>query len=358
VGKRGDNLPAPPFPNPGGTTTGRTYHPVDNDRSNGSDSIIETRKPEGWPLGTAVSRPILCSTCHRAHGAKERASLTRRPPEGIGFCEVCHDRMPLEYHHSLVVEGTGRCSALIDPIDPVTGLRRTCELCHRAHNAGLGTQKEQDYLPLLRESSLGEKQCLVCHPRDNPTCNTDPNFRASHFIGDPTLPETYASDGSTLRRTLWPGSKTLSPYGGDKGTVMLCTSCHAFKGSAVVSGDQGRSRHLRALSGNPVEWAEDDGTYLCTGCHKENPGTGTGEKGRTHPLLGALVERLGHVPLAPATATVNGHINCDSCHRPHEAATAGSYYILESVNGPNKDPLAIHPTIDFTVLCRLCHKKY
>jgi len=358
AGKRGDDLSAPPSPNPGGTTTGRTYHPVDNDRSNGVGSIIETRKPEGWPLGTAVSRPILCSTCHRAHGAQERGFLVRRPPAGVGFCEVCHEWMSLEYHHPLVVKDAGRCAVLIEPNDPVTGLRRTCDLCHRAHNAGLGTEKEQDYLPLLRESHLDEKQCLICHPRDNPTCNPDPNFRASHFIGDPTLPETYASDGSTLRRAVWPGSGTISPYGGVKGTVMLCISCHAFKGSAVVSGDKGKSRFLRALSGNPVEWAADEGVYLCTGCHKANPGTGAAQTGRTHPLLDALVERLGHVPLVPATATFNGHVNCDSCHRPHEAATAGGYYILEAVAGTSKDPLVVHPTINFSVLCRLCHEKY
>lgn len=355
AGVRGDDQEAPPHPNPGGTETGRTYHPADNDRANGEGSIIETRKPAGWPLGAAVSSPILCSTCHRAHGATERTQLLRRPPVDQGFCEVCHERMPLQEHHPLIEKDGGGCSNQIVLKDPVTGIRRTCELCHRAHNAGLGAKLEADFVPLLREGRLSDASCLRCHPAGNPTCGNTTLSLAGHFVGDPTLSETYADSAPPYRLTPWSESKLLSLYGGEKGQVLICLSCHTFRPGAIVSGDAGKTGHLLARSGNPVEWGDDPGVYLCTGCHGVSPGTGKGEKGHTHPLMNARAESLTSPAEPPVTTTASGRVNCDSCHRPHEARTEGGYYILEKIDSPNRDPRAIHPPIDFTTLCFTCH---
>jgi predicted CXXCH cytochrome family protein len=355
VGERGDAQAAPPHPNPGGTTTGRTYHPADDDRANGVEGIVGTRNPEKWPLGTAASRPIICSTCHSAHGAAVRTLLLRRPAGGLGFCEVCHETLPLEYHHPRIEKGLGRCSAQIEMIDPVTGIRRTCELCHKAHNAGLGTGRETEYIPLLRASRLSDELCLRCHPAGNPTCGERPDYQASHFLGDPTLPETFQDLAPPYRLTPWPESKITSLYGGDKGQIMICLSCHTFRPGAVISGDDGKSRFLVARSGNSIEWADDEGVYLCTGCHGAAPGTGPGEKGHTHPLMEARMETLGRESQFPITNTLSGHINCDSCHRPHEARTGGGYYIMEIIDSPNKDPRVVHPPIDFTSVCHSCH---
>ncbi len=357
TGERGDGQKDPLRPNPGGTTTGRTYHPADNDLSNGAGSIVETRNPEGWPLGAAAGNPILCSTCHRAHGARERTSILRPPPAELGFCEVCHERLPLAYHHPLVEKGAGACADQAALNDPVTGMRRTCDYCHRAHNAGFGAEREKDYVPLLRDSLLSDDLCLRCHPADNPTCGERPEYRASHFLGDPTLSETYQDATPPLRLMPWPGSKLLSVYGGEKGQVMICLSCHAFRSGSVASGDDGKSRFLVARSGNSVEWADDEGAYLCTGCHGEAPGTGAGPKGHTHPLMTARVATLGREPAPPITATPAGHINCDSCHRAHEARTGSGYYILELVESTNKDPKAIHPAINYTSTCYSCHPR-
>ena len=57
------------------------------------------------------------------------------------------------------------------------------------------------------------------------------------------------------------------------------------------------------------------------------------------------------------TATPAGRLNCDSCHRPHEAATAGGRYILEAARGQNTDPLAIQPEVDYTPVCHGCHAR-
>ena len=356
AGERGDDQAAPPRPNPGGTKTGRTYHPTDNDQSNGTGLIIETRAPEGWPLGSGVTSPILCSTCHRAHGALERTPLLRRPPENVSFCEVCHDRMPLEYHHTALGDGTGPCAgriakSLLNPLG-----RLSCDLCHRAHNAGLGTEREREYTPLLRDKRLSDDSCLRCHPAGNPTCGVRPDYQASHFLGDPTLTETYQDTAPPYQLLPWPESTLSSSYGGDKGQVMTCLSCHSFRPGVVVSGDGGKARHLLARSGNPVEWGEDPLVYLCTGCHSVAPGTGRGAKGHTHPLMKAQIENLGHPAELPITTTPSGRLNCDSCHRPHEAKTAGGYYILEVIDSQNKDSKAIHPDIDFTEVCHACHE--
>ena len=74
--------------------------------------------------------------------------------------------------------------------------------------------------------------------------------------------------------------------------------------------------------------------------------------------MDADIARLGHDPVLPVSATPGGKMNCDSCHRPHDAQTKGGRYILEVVDGENADPLAIHPKIDFTIVCRRCHDKY
>jgi predicted CXXCH cytochrome family protein len=361
-GSRGDEKPAPPYPNPGATTTGRTYHPVDDDLANGDGRLVAIREPSAWPFGQGSPRRLVCTTCHRTHGAWERTPLLRRPTTAATFCEECHAEVP-EQHHPLAAESTGRCIERLP--GPEYGEGRGivgCELCHRAHNAGFDAEKtaarELDFVPLLRDNQLTDQLCSRCHPPDNPTCGKKPEGLASHFVGDSTLPETYGNVTPPMRRTPWPESGLPSLYGGETQKVMLCLSCHTFRKGAVVSGDAGKSRFLLARSGNNVEWAEDEGIYLCTGCHTANPGTTkneTDKKGHSHPSMAADILKLGRPPDPPTTATINGHINCDSCHRPHEAVTKGAYYILEVVASENTDPKLVHPTIDFTVICHRCH---
>lgn len=354
AGRRGDDLASPPRPNPGGTQAGRTYHPADDDEANGKERIVEIREPEGWPFGTGSPRPLLCTTCHRAHEARPETSLLRPTPGDTPFCEACHEDLLLSWHHVALDDAAGRCSEGIAATTTLPARRLTCERCHRAHNAGFGSGAEERYVPLLNEP-LDGTSCLACHPADNPTCAEDPDHRASHFLGDPTSPETYADPAPPLRTDPWPESKLPSLYAGARGQEVTCLSCHAFREGAVVSGDKGAAPHLLALSGNPVEWGDDESVYLCTGCHSANPGTGTTKKGHTHPLMSGEVGRLGRDPVAPVTATVNGRINCDSCHRPHEAETGSGYYIMEVVTSDNDDPRAVHPQIDFTVICQSCH---
>jgi predicted CXXCH cytochrome family protein len=350
-GRRGDGMAAPPYPNPGGTSTARTYHPCDDDVGEGGVAVVETRPAAGWPLGSAPSSPILCTTCHAPHDADPGTPLLRSSEAG-DFCEECHNTVFLQNHHPLEVD---RCGANI-PLPAYGGSagKMYCSTCHRAHNAGLG--KEEDlFVPLLREKWEDGEVCASCHPAGNPTCSQNPEQQASHFVGDPNLPETYADPEPPLRRDSWSESGLFSTYGGGgDGTIVTCLSCHTFKERAVVSGDDGTSGYLLARSGNLVEWGEgEEGIYLCTGCHSAAPGTKGG--GGSHPGMNADISKLLTEPQLPVTSTPNGRVNCDSCHRSHEADSRSGYYILETVEGQNTEPLTVQPSIDFSVLCGKCH---
>lgn len=352
AGTRGDERREPPHPNPGGTTTGRTYHPVDDDEANGVERFLEIREPPGWPFGGGKPGRLVCTTCHRAHGAWVETPLLRKPATAPGFCEECHETVP-DYHHQVGELSEAGCSAHVP--EPIWGDQRglLCASCHRAHNAGLDATLESDYVPLLREPALSGALCGLCHLAGNPTCGKDEKHRASHFIGDPM--EVYGDGEPPLRTDPWPESGLTSHYGEPENRGVTCYSCHSFREGALLAGGREDGAHLLARSGGPTEWAEGgESTYLCAGCHSVDPGTGQ-TKGHSHPMMNAVAEKLNRTIDPPATTTPGGKVNCDSCHRPHEAMTNSGYYILEKVEGENTDPQTAHPKIDFTVLCHLCH---
>jgi predicted CXXCH cytochrome family protein len=352
AGERGDGRLQVFRPNPGGTKTGRTYHPVDDDVANGEGRILEVTIPQGWPVGRGDPFPLLCTTCHVAHGARPATPLLREPVGAETFCESCHTNPLLLYHHPPA--GDGACVQYLPPAPEGEPPGMFCGTCHRAHNAGLGAPDEKRFVPLLRDAR-GTAACTRCHPVDNPTCGSRPEYRASHYLGDPF--KDYGDAEPPLRTDPWPESGLPSNYGESESDSrsVTCLSCHSFAKGAITSGDKGKSGHLLARSGNPVEWAEGgESTYLCAGCHSVNPGTGE-TKGHSHPMMSVDATQLGRPPTLPATLTPAAKVNCDSCHRPHEAVTRGGVYILEAVGSDNTDPRKIHPQIDFTETCRLCH---
>lgn len=296
----------------------------------------------GGHLAQGKSGPLLCVTCHAVHGDATDPpgdNLLATAPVNDGanlFCEGCHQNRVSENHHPVGAGLVGDC---------VSGKVLSCTRCHRAHNA---------FSPLLSARPDSVAACSECHPPDNPTCEPKPESRASHFIGDPTLSETYSDQNPPLRRYPWSESGLSSRYGGgEKGQAVVCLSCHTFRKGALVSGDQGQARFLLARSGNPVEPEAGD-NYLCIGCHRESWGAAA-RQGHTHPLMRPDISKYNIKPFPPTTYTPSGHLNCDSCHRPHEARTSGGYYILEAATSKNNDPRAIHPAIDFTPLCSHCH---
>ncbi len=222
-GERGDDIPTfNVFPNPGGTTGERTYHPCDDDLSNGEGDIVEVTYPEGWPVGSR-GKKIICSTCHDVHNGKPNSPVLRATTEAT-FCEECHKTLPLGHHQSGPLSNpSGRTLATnaswwfyapdsdwqngdpsiileADPAsngygitfgDPVKN-KIYCSSCHRAHNAGNGVEKKAS--PSLVIANTASQLCLLCHSKENVAFNDDDMMRASHFIGDPTLESTYAKE--------------------------------------------------------------------------------------------------------------------------------------------------------------------
>jgi predicted CXXCH cytochrome family protein len=360
-GKRGDGREALSFPNPGGTKTARTYHPCDDDQGNGEGWALKVEIPEGWPTipsdGRVEPELLSCPTCHRAHNAWGGTAILREPPPKTGFCETCHKEVP---HPHGVFEGTGDL-ACVKPATPGGGQPGApvgCWSCHRAHNAGYGL-KEESYLPLLREPANASELCYLCHPEENPTCSL-PGYEASHFLGDPTISETYGKSNPAEKTTPWPQTRLLSLYGGENGKEVVCQSCHSLKPEALVSGDNSTG-HLLAPAGREREWSIGfPDQYLCAGCHGEQPAT-VGQ-GQTHPLMltDGMLSNGGTMPLVaddPIVFTSGKKINCETCHLAHNAPVEGGYYILRIVKSSNKDAKAVHPPVRANELCRKCHRE-
>jgi len=391
-GKRGDKLGEPPFPNPGGTELPRTYHPADNDDSNGPGRIVNIVQPEGWVFGEGGE--VLCTTCHKPHNALKNSPILRPMTVAETFCEECHRTGSFDHHPSGTMPGGGLDSGKphastrsVQVPDDFLALGTTygnpkdgwlyCSSCHRAHNA-----KCQPILVIECEEGGTCDICLKCHPKFNPTWQTDDNYKSTHFLGDPTLNEVDAVDLSSgqplgtqqgyydqyppINYDTWPESGLKSVFGGTggptgEGTVITCCSCHSFGAGSITAGDADESPYLGprlapgyidsdltsgllARAGQYKEWLDSDvqlkdiggnrGTeqrvdkYLCTGCHGLTPNTHPDEKGEgfTHPMMNADGSAIS--PIRGERFTFNKHVNCESCHQAHEADSRGGFFIL------------------------------
>ena len=103
-GIRGDELAMPPYPNPGGSTGPRTYHPADDDTCNGPDRKLEITEPPGWVFGKAGE--VLCTTCHKVHGGMPNSPMLRPNVNERTFCEECHTSFP-GHHPSFNMNSKG-----------------------------------------------------------------------------------------------------------------------------------------------------------------------------------------------------------------------------------------------------------
>lgn len=427
-GMRGDSLGSPPFPNPGGTTAPRTYHPADDDLSNGSGRIVDIITPSGWVFGKGGE--ILCTTCHKTHGALKNSPILNPPVDQDTFCEECHSTQ-FSHHPSGSMGGGGSNissgkphastrQVVIPPSFP-SGITYGspassslyCSNCHRAHNANCK--------PILVTDCAENDSCSICttcHQKFNPTWQTDDNWKATHFMGDPTqsvidkvtvtgtvfgTQPGYFDQYPPMNAEVWPETGLKSINGGTDGKIITCCSCHNFGVGNITAGDADMSAYLGPLlapgyqqsdltagllarAGSYKEWLQSDvftftiggdrGTvqkstkYLCTGCHGNTPNShpNSGE-GFSHPMMDA--DGLSFDPMEPAKLTFNKHVNCESCHQAHEADSRGGFYILRLVeprisnvstvaSSAIPDPYRVmkRTDIEFAPLCQKCHIGY
>jgi len=424
-GERGDGLGQPPHPNPGGTKEPRTYHPADNDRANGEGRIVEITQPTGWKFGEGGE--VLCTTCHKPHNALKNTPILRQPVDTDTFCESCHNKA-FNHHPSggsggLSDPNSGKPHARTRQVtisgdfqggmtygSPASG-ELYCSSCHRAHNATC-----QPILTARCDQAGACGICVQCHPKFNPTWQTDDNFKSTHFMGDPTLSvmDKVTVNGSVFgtqagyndqyppeNKDVWPESHEKSIYGGN-GKEITCCSCHSFGVGGVTAGDADQSPYLGpilapgfqpgdlttgllARAGSFKEWLDSDVTrvdigggrggiekvdkYLCTGCHGLTPNTHPEAKGEglTHPMMNANGSPF--TPRDPAKLTFNKHVNCESCHSPHEADSRGGFFILRlveprfgmvsSISGiPEPYAVKKRTDVEYASLCQKCHINY
>ncbi len=412
-GERGDKGNAKTtFPNPGGTKEPRTYHPADDDISNGEGRIVKITEPEGWPFGTGDEKNILCSTCHDIHNGLPNSPILRTP-KGDTFCEECHDKELVGHHSSgkdsnpknLTFKTTGMSwtyetlglwengnpKLKFEASNKSNGYGKTygknvqnkiyCSSCHRAHNAGMGITKAA--VPLLVVSHTANQLCFLCHYKQNPTFSTNLVMTATHFMGDSSSPETYnkPSDKVSMKRDEWLETGLVSKYGGANEKEVVCESCHVINKNNLNNTKYeylaNNEKLLIARSDENLEWivqnpgyrkenadpegAVPAGYYLCVGCHGEDPGN-EGAVIVSHRMMnidgkmpdGSLINRKVVVP--PVTYTKNFNLNCESCHSVHNSKVAGGSFLMKEVDGENTDPLAIQPTPrDYTNFCTHCH---
>lgn len=264
------------------------------------------------------------------------------------------------------------------------GTKMTCNTCHgggaaRAHN--------NTAFPALTGTMTNDTMCIDCH-------GTNPSFGLSWFVDNASRVGTHmvgvpgvGANISTVYKwnygaatPVTPASNAVPRYGlgaADNG-ALVCTSCHTLKITGITAqysnnaGD-GESSTVDCVallltpSGNSKI---DDGAatgagradFLCSACHGATPGGGF-----SHPTLpsydnAASATLATKANLADTYVTlyspgVANRVNCESCHRPHNAAgtvaglgSARPTFILEDIG-----PATSYMQED--VFCNRCHAK-
>ncbi len=311
----------------------------------------ENRSGEKIPLITFAILLVSLSSCSFGKVTLRDAPL-EQTAENVD-CRGCHEKLS-PFHHPTGQGETNRC------ISNASNKDLNCSYCHAAYTARNHDKGKKPVLALENGLLTEDDLCLGCHPGDNPTCKDEYRGTASHFMGDPTQPETYDDQKPPLKTSPWPVTKLSSEYVGKNGKGIGCLSCHVFRKGPGSTLTEPLPHHLLAIAGERYDLGEDRDDYLCTGCHGLIPPKQP--RRADHPIkeiLSATVplSRAQYV-IPPATITETGHMNCLSCHRIHGAMPQGGYYLLKRVDSSNTDPKAIHPQVDFLVLLLLIFNPY
>jgi hypothetical protein len=368
--------------------------------------------------GTGISS-LVCTSCHGIHrqmGDAVNSETMANTPILVNFaaaantgdvCQACHDdgTFVAEHHPasnpSYATLGNSAGAGNLT----CAGGNLLANTCHGGNSPGAAAHNRDSALGLMGGTNL---RCVVCHSTNPSTYTTatpyTPSGLGTHYISvnaalavsnantDYSMPGVNRSTdpGDTSIRTagsaggagVWLGSGLTSLFGDDNADgvpdndVLVCESCHRLLPGNVTS-DNG-TRLMAEAVGSTYEIGDGgagaapyvyDAThrYLCAGCHAI--------PGGTHPLNNADTTRSANAlgiphknvpvgpywPAAPAntgfTTTTNSLMNCESCHAAHDANTESASFILDSSVdlGANADPLAIHPVIDYTQFCAVCH---
>jgi hypothetical protein len=233
----------------------------------------------------------------------------------------------------------------------------TCATCHSGGNAK--AHNNAATFPGTTGVDTESEMCVDCHSFNPSTYLQTKRGTAhlmSHYVG-PILTAGYKKT-TVFGNSQIPG--TSIKYGTDtagNGDI-ICESCHGLKRNASYAGSAVKQRSANSgtspakatdVADNVSLLLERSGNantdtvaanYLCTACHGSTPGGGS-----THPTLPAMatpasaglvttITSAANTGVTGGRATLNNstdlRVNCESCHRPHNAANGTGALILES----------------------------
>ena len=280
----------------------------------------------------------------------------------------------------------------------ITGNVIDCGTCHGGASATAHNNAAS--FPGLTGEMDEDEMCVDCHGV-NPSYFTEHQTagQGSHYLGS-VLTQGYKWGYRTgAQDSVSPSAGVVTPsYGSDTSADndLICSSCHTLltdtwstaqwsdngDGSSNAPGSNyemgaspsgvrnddnddnedstldGVGLLLSASGNNATDASGTANDYLCTACHGATPGGGS-----THPTMPNFQANMSNIVGSNAGAADNfvthvgdntggsstGGINCESCHRPHDADTQGSTYILEAAGG------VLGTFIDEALLCSSCH---
>ncbi|MDF1536893.1 MAG: cytochrome c3 family protein [bacterium] len=416
------DIVADPAAGPGAATT--YSHPYQSAAPWGvSVDIVAMANSYGakWG-GVAPNETIVCQSCHDMHFARlsDLASTDTYSLQRV-YCEDCHDAASSKTGHhpsgidvtwtgttpELRDDGAGgppeigsdvtwnavdradvQSASVVDWTSSNTPYRfatsavedgvMSCATCHFS-----GAHNNATAFPGVVGDAAEATMCVDCHGL-NPSVYTAQvgglEQDGTHFLGPVTVTgykwgnETGAVDSVT------PAAGAGAAFYGTGGEL-ICTSCHLIKTDTYivqtannVGDNEAGTKDTIGMMLSPSGNAVDDGggatntvtgDFLCTDCHGAAPGANT-----THPVQPETTGAMSAATLPNATVADNGvtptatsGINCESCHRAHDASTAwwagklasDGHYILEA-NVPVLGGAGAE-YVNEQVLCSSCHLK-
>jgi hypothetical protein len=361
-----------------GPGTVGSSHPINTVRGTWSvTGITGPGAPAGSKWGNNGGDVIVCQSCHDMHYGAPNTSLLRGPIDtpvatSNTNCNACHSTSTMPNHHpagvamyagvdpsarstaynwSTFAFGTAVASATNDYAF-AAGNVVTCGTCHggnsQAHNNTSG-------FPSLTSLNTVSDMCVECHST-NPSQYTATAGIATQAAGI-TQASHYVGDIQTVgykRVAVWNTTGLASKYGAVTANgEVICESCHTLKlntgtlpgpttSNNTVVGTAVRNVSLlleRNGNLNTVYNAGITGTNadMCTGCHGSSPTGGTSGSGTsTHPTISMGMSTAATAPIqakivaGTVSLTAGNLVNCESCHRPHDAAAGSGALILEA----------------------------
>ncbi len=391
---------------PGATTT--FSHPIGTAANTWGLTGFSTANGYIWG-NDGTNAIIICESCHDIHftvadAATEPAGATNAYLLNSG-CNDCHGTgVGATGHHPsgvAVVSGTdyvsgaqvstatdwaARSQTKVATTYSFPGGIMTCATCHLSSTAG--AHNNTTSFPGLAGTVAESDMCVDCHSF-NPSAYTDVSHGATsnapeagtvdstHYVGP-----LSATVGTQYRRTAAFSSGAAPKWSTDGTWSIICESCHTVRFRTVTAKTSSNKtaianeRRLNVgllleVSGNNLSVYDQSGAVpptgtvdLCTGCHGPAPGG----SGTTHPSLATMTGAASsNVTISdPFTTSSNSRINCDSCHRPHDAAQGSGALILESAGSTSTRTVWQGATVNAggytdeggAAFCSRCHTAY